>query len=268
MEWGPRIIRIATYNVKNLFLHGEGEHHPDKPKQELRPLLRMVAHVNADVLALQEVGSPATLDAFNAGLAEPYAHLGCLPGNSDRSIHLAVLSRFPVQLTSHAAEPLPLPGVKLQRDLLRATCRMPGGPELALFVLHLKSQTSHSAQITQYNAEEIRRAEVGGVVNIVKRFKAASPETMIVLLGDFNDRPHSDVFAPFAELALTDPQGELLRRRGQNPSTYWPKRGARFDRILLCPNARNLLDPFSPTIHSGKMGRTASDHYPVSLVLR
>ncbi len=250
---------------------GEG---PDKPGKELRPLCRMVNLLDADLLALQEVGSAATLRAFNALLKEPYAHSGCLVGNNNRSIHLAVLSRVPVQLTSHRAQVLTDPAgevlmhqgqpLRLQRDLLLVRTALPDRTPLALFVLHLKSRTSPGADL-ELSADDIRAAEARAVAALVAAHQQRHADDLILLAGDFNDTVYSDALEPLRH--WWDPHGEQLRARGRNPSTYWPKRRARFDRILLCSRSAARLDAASPTIHSGHMARTASDHYPVSLEL-
>ena len=151
-------VLIATYNLKNLFLNGEGV---TKPVAEVRPLRRMLEQVNADVLLLQEVGSLASLRALNEGLPQAYAYADLVMGNSDRSIHLGVLSRYPVQLVSHrdaalldeqgaplhefaneaAASRGVLTPLTFSRDLLRVDVLQYALP-LSIFVVHLKSRTN------------------------------------------------------------------------------------------------------------------------------
>lgn len=269
-QLGECAIRIASYNVRNLFLCGEG---PAKPQAELRPLYRMVTQVDADLLALQEVGSLDTLRMFNDRLAAPYPHLACVNGNSDRSIHLAVLSRLPVTATSHAHLPLQdisgaewSPAVYLQRDLLRVRVTQPDGRRLVLFNVHLKSRAEKVD--SPLSAADIRAAEVRLLVHLVRQYQQQHEADLIVVAGDFNDVPRSEALAPLTDLPLLDPQGDVLRRMGRNPSTYWPKRRTRFDRILVTPQTYERVVPDSPTIHISHMARAASDHYPVSLVLR
>lgn len=266
--------------MKNLFLQGEG---PLKPQHEMRPLCRMVAQVNADILALQEVGSLASLEDFNQRLASPYPYLGCLPGNSTRSIHLAVMSRTPVVLTNHLHTPLTDPQgtmlsvntnpehaetaepLRMQRNVLQVRTTLSAGVPLSLFVVHLKSRTNGIDP--EFSADEIRAAEARRVQQIVQQHMLAQQQDLVVVAGDFNDIAGSDVLAGIASLPLTDPQGEMLAAAGRNAATYWPRRRMRFDRILLCAGARQRLLADSPTIHNSQMARTASDHYPVSLVL-
>ena len=99
-------FRICTYNVENLFLADEG---PLKPHKAVRPLLRMIEQVGADLVVLQEVGSKTSLELLNSWLPNPYEFVDLMEGNSNRSIHLGVLSRVPIELTSHR-------DLKLQAD--------------------------------------------------------------------------------------------------------------------------------------------------------
>lgn len=274
-------VRISTYNLKNLFLCGEG---PPKPQSEVRPLLRMFTQVDADLCMLQEVGSLASLQALNAGLVQPYPFAALLPGNSDRSIHLAVLSRMPVRLSSHrekvlldvagnalleyATEPAAiakqLTPLRFSRDLLRVDVAGLEAP-LSLFGVHLKSRTNRPWRALA--ADVIRTAECAMLCRLIEQFQQAHPHTLVGLCGDFNDRLSSDALAPLAGLEMSDPLGQVLQQSGHNPSTYWPKRRMRIDHILLSREAAQRVVEGSPEIHANRMAQTASDHYPVSLVL-
>ena len=101
------LFRCCTYNVRNLFLlpgHLRTSTAPGKRRAELRALAQVIDSLDADLIALQEVGSRGALAALNNLLRAPFAHSGLRPGNSDRGIELAVLSRWPLQLTSHAGQ--------------------------------------------------------------------------------------------------------------------------------------------------------------------
>ena len=272
-------IRLCTYNVNNLFLKGEGAL---KPHAQTRALVRMLSVLDADVVCLQEVGSMASLLALNEGLDHPYPFSYLLEGNSNRSIHLATLSRVPCQVTSHrqiplqdeAGHALKLAGSETQaragqlqvaamtRDLIRIDLE---GLALSVFHVHLKSRLNQPWQVC--DAATIRRAEVALVVDQVQRFQSRESQQGVVLAGDFNDRPSSDELAGLQALGFTDVHGELLARRGRNPSTYWPKRNSRFDRLLLNDVALARYAPDSVALHATQMARQASDHYPVTLDL-
>ena len=278
---GELAVRIATYNLKNLFLVGEG---PAKPGGELRPLMRMIAQVDADVLVVQEVGSHASLAALNTRLEQPYEHIGLQPGNSERSIHVGVLSKFALQLKSHrdlqlqdeqgdalleyaseaAAARGELSPLKFARDLLRIDVAGLKHP-LSIFAVHLKSRTNRPWRALA--AETVRAAECRKLVEVFNDYRYAHPDAMLALCGDMNDRLTGDALSPLQTLALHDPVGDILRRSGRNPSTYWPKRRMRIDHILLCELAAPYIDTDSPQIHANRMAQTASDHFPVSVDL-
>ena len=273
-------VRLATYNVRDLFLRHEG---PAKPGTELRPLLRMVAQVDADVLVMQEVGSLASLTELNQRLAQPYVHLGLVEGNSDRSIHIGVLSRLPVRLHSFSDVVLKdeqgaqLEGYRHERDAVRDVCApllvqrnflridvLGLADDLTLYGVHLKSRGQSAWQAI--DSELIRAAEVRALAGLLQD-AVRDGKALLAVLGDFNDYPGSASMRPLSKLGLADPQGVTAARLGRNPSTFWARRGMRFDRILLSRAAQRRLVASSPTIHSNRMAQTASDHYPVSLAL-
>ena len=127
---------------------------------------------------LQEVGSATALNELNERLKRPFSFAEVLPGNSDRDIHLAILSQSPFQLTSHREQTLsdesgqPLyefdsevaadndaaSVLKLQRDLMLAEVGPGGDPPLAVFNVHLKSKTNREWRLL--GADVVRSARV------------------------------------------------------------------------------------------------------------
>lgn len=273
-------IRIATYNVENLFADGEEA----KPRAARRALARMINLLDADFLMLQEVGSVEVLEQLNAELASPYGFVGLIPGNSTRSIHLGVLSRYVTDLTSHRETPLydregeilrvytsesdALAGHKrearMQRDVLLARFRV-GVVHVAVFGVHLKS--FHTPLWMDLGTDVLREAEARCVTRLICDYRDDHPEDCVVLLGDFNDTASSDALAPIQQLDFIDPHKRWFQSLGRNPSTYWPRRRSRIDRIYLSPETADWVAEGSQTIHAGEMAKQASDHYPVSVVL-
>lgn len=269
-------LRVATYNVQNLFLAGEGE--PAKTPRALTHLARTIARTKADILCLQEVGSLTSLELLNARLKVPYPEIGLLPSNSNRSIHLGFLSRWPMELRSHRDLPLTdiagrplleyrsaaeaqaqtaLP-LQIQRDFLQATVMCSAGP-LEILNVHLKSRTSRDWALLGSNA--VRLAEAQALSALVQQIVHTSPTSRLVVAGDFNDTWHSDALTPIRELDLLDPLGQQLRTAGRNPSTYWPKRRNRIDFLLLAPSLSNHVGEAEIAVH--EQAKIASDHYPV-----
>lgn len=289
-------MRICTYNVRNLFLddaaNANAEVEPvardpyyTKSPAEFRSLVKTIGRVNADVLCLQEVSSLASLEKLNAELERPLPHVGFLPGNSNRGIQLAILSRYPLRLRSHAQLELtdaaggPLAEydseadaaaertvpLRFQRDLLLG--EIDAGPlgQLAIFNTHLKSKTNRPWRLLA--ADTIRIAECQAISAIVENYLERHPNRATLLLGDFNDTRNSESLAHLFAMPFTDPLDDQLRRTGRNPSTYWPKRRMRIDHILVSPAAQAFVRKDSARIHSSRQAQKASDHYPVSLDL-
>src|SRR5437868_9062797 len=93
----PPRFRVATYNLENYIDQPAGTR-PLKPaaaKAKIRECLRAL---NADVVALQEMGSTNALAELRASLKSEglaYPHWEYASG-ADTNIHVAVLSRFPI----------------------------------------------------------------------------------------------------------------------------------------------------------------------------
>lgn len=279
------MLRCATYNVRNLFLETcHGGRSPRKRPAELRALVRTVNNLAADVLVLQEVGPLQALMALNGRLADPYPCAGRLDGNSDRGIGVAVLSRFPLSLTSHAKELLRavdgavlqdfasaadaqagiLVPQKLQRDLLQCELTVADQP-LAVFSIHLKSPINPAWR--RLTAESLRHAECLRVAQLLEAYQRARPDVPVLLLGDFNDLWESGAMAPLRAVGMRNLLAEQRRQDDDPPVTYWPRRGAAIDLVLASPLASLLVVPGSVQVHVSRHAQRASDHYPVSVDL-
>ncbi|MEM1230316.1 MAG: endonuclease/exonuclease/phosphatase family protein [Pseudomonadota bacterium] len=267
-------MRIATYNVRDLFVAGDeglGRGIP-KPVVACKAVARVLDLMDAHVVALQEVGSQAALEMLNALLRQPYEHVHCVPGNSDRGIHLAYLSRHPLRLSSHRTLPLgtspPLSELALQRDLLLARIAI-GDAALTLANVHLKSKaTPASAPPALLDADSLRAAELTLVLKVLGPQQDSTVPA--VLLGDFNDLPSSDALNALRQSRWVDALQRdrwLMEGSGRLPGTFWPRRRARLDRILLNGAAAALLRPGSTQTHASTLAQRGSDHYPVSAVL-
>jgi endonuclease/exonuclease/phosphatase family metal-dependent hydrolase len=280
-------VRVATYNVRNLFTAAEAELRGLEPRSEaeLKALAGTVRVVGADVLLLQEVGSLEALEDLNGRLDNPYPFADVLPTNSARGIHLAVLSREPFELASHREvllqdeEGAPLfeydseadavadraQPLRFQRDLMLAEIDLGMDEPLAVFNVHLKSKTNRPWRALA--ADVVRSAESRAMARIVADHLQTHPDRVVLLAGDFNDTRRSEALSPIFELPIVDPLGATLAATNRNPSTYWPKRRMRLDFVLCAERAGHLVQPGTAKIHRSERARRASDHYPVSLDL-
>lgn len=211
---------LATYNVLDLFDAPEvlTRAHLDA---KLTHLASVLAQANADVVALQEVGSAQVVRELIArlpqlGYGEPVV------GTADaRGIRCAVVSRLPVLASRvHTAEALPFPifvagdpqpfGVRipLRRGIVGA--RIDAGPlgPIDVLVAHFKSNrplplrdpggevtpvTSRDFAEAQLRTLVWRGAEALFVRGLVDDLVAESPSGHVLVAGDLNDHPDSTV---------------------------------------------------------------------------
>src|SRR5438128_2066726 len=94
-------IRVASYNVYNLF--GEGAEKP-KAEEELEALAEMIRQLDADVISFAEVDGIETLKELfqkrvNPSLDEndKYDAYICIPANDRRGINVAFATRLSVR---------------------------------------------------------------------------------------------------------------------------------------------------------------------------
>ena len=93
---------VASYNVEN-YLDVAAGTRKVKPPEAKAKLREMIRALNADVLALQEMGGTNALLELRASLRKEgldYPHWEHVSG-ADTNIHVAVLSRFPFGANRH-----------------------------------------------------------------------------------------------------------------------------------------------------------------------
>lgn len=279
----PRPVRFATYNVRMLCLEGPSRgRRPRKTDDSWRAVAAMIDATQADVLALQEVGSVEALDRLQSLLRQPFPQATFCPSNSSLGIHLAVLSRFTFAVSSHretvlwdelgnpledyatreASRDARLEPLRFQRDFPRVSVDVGGGVEL--FVAHLKSLRSYAWM--RHTAGSVRNAEARAAARLLKRHL----HKPCLVMGDFNAAPHDPTLQPLVGAPeLWDPVASELEADGTLIPSY--RCGAHTNRIdfaLLGPLAKQRYVAGSARIHRGAEAELASDHYPLSVDLR
>jgi endonuclease/exonuclease/phosphatase family metal-dependent hydrolase len=238
-------LSLATFNVKDLFdATDEASRLPLDAK--LAALARVLETANADVVALQEVGSASVVKLLGSrapslGYGEP------VMGTVDaRGIGCALLSRVPLLASQvHTSPALPYPGfvegdpppfgtrIPLRRGIVHA--RVDGGSRgpVDVFVAHFKS--NRALPLKDVRGEAIlpkagrefaeghlrsatwRAAEALFVRGLVDDVCAEDPARHVVVTGDLNDHPASQVVrvvaggGDHALLACTDAVPEAAR---------------------------------------------------------
>ncbi len=232
----PGAIRLATYNVENLFdevddptLTGDQDDLPmAKPAPQREAIAAAIRAVDADVIALEEIESIDALvwfrDLYLSDMG--YEYVESIDAGDDRGIENGVLSRFPIsnprvwvgmdlggvhpdtygdrgQANWMAGQPL-----KFRRTPLCVDLTIPAGTnlggvaadqpfEFTLFAIHHKSGGGSGYW---------REAEARKIVELVSEIGTAHPDRPLAIVGDFNSVPTDKVLAIYKAAGLIDTQ--------------------------------------------------------------
>jgi endonuclease/exonuclease/phosphatase family metal-dependent hydrolase len=181
------VFRVGTYNMENYLLEAVGTRvvKPPEARAKVRESLRAL---NADVVALQEVGGTnALLELRRALRAEglDYPHWELVTG-WDTNIQVAVLSQFPiVARRPHTNDSFLLLGrrFRVSRGFLEVDIRINPRYAFTLFTTHLKSRRV----VPEADEAELREQEALLLRQKIDARLAADPDANIIVLGDFND---------------------------------------------------------------------------------
>ena len=263
-------VRIATYNLLNLFDGEDDPYHDDegtrtKPRDAIEKVAATIRKIDADVLAVQEVENRFYLDRVVRALLPDmgYREVVLFEGNDRRGIDVAILSRFPVgPVTSYRHLRFPDGnGVEMsfRRDLLRARIEPPGGEPFEVFVVHLKSKGGGVEA-----SLPIRMGEAGQLRKVLDSVLARDAGARFVVCGDFNDTIDSEPMrtilgtGPAALRHLIDDLPEA-ERISFNKAPY----RSMIDFILASPAMARCYRKGSAHILPGTVEDSGSDHNPV-----
>jgi endonuclease/exonuclease/phosphatase family metal-dependent hydrolase len=212
---------VATFNVMNL-LEPRDELERGRLGAKVDAIARTLLECDADVVALQEIGSSGLARALvaalpGAGYGKPFV------GTADaRGIRCALLSRLPVvDAREHTADALPFPTfgtedpppfgtrIPLRRGVVHALVEAPQVGRVHVLSAHFKSRVGVPlrdvgraelpAKTTRERSEALVRslvwrcAEALHVRGVIDEVLARTPEAHVVLAGDLNDVPESPV---------------------------------------------------------------------------
>jgi len=274
-------VRVATFNVRNYLVQDrrvEGRwltNYP-KPEKEKEAVQRAIMEMDADILALQEMGPPPFLlelqkDLREKGLDYPYA---VILEAEDQDRHLAVLSKIEPE-TVHRHIDLDFPygeeRIRIKRGLLEVV--FPADSDSAkswsLFVLHLKSRWSQFDW--DPGSSSRREKEARAARNrILERYPEG--EGLYLIAGDLNAHRNS---APVRRLKsrgsvqISRPV-ESFDSRGEK-WTYFYQKEDRYERVDFLLTSSELT-PFvvggEGVVFDPLYLKEGSDHRPVWLDLR
>ncbi|MEM1329999.1 MAG: endonuclease/exonuclease/phosphatase family protein [Planctomycetota bacterium] len=293
----PATIRVATYNVENLFddqddptLSGRSEDIDDeKPLAELEALAETIRRVDADILALQEIESERALrwfmEAHLQGMG--YDHIASPDAGDGRGIEQAVISRFPITGTKqwvkeplggvhpakygnrenwYAGEPITMHRSPLMVDLSVPATAWGGQTtdasyELTVIVVHHKSGR-HSGYWREKEA-----------TGLLERIADLPADQNVLIMGDFNARSSEATIATYLSAGFTDLFGDA---DNADPQVQTHAGIGRIDYVLFNEAAAAEVLPASRFVlgtnayadwqdwrYDPAPPGYASDHYPV-----
>lgn len=292
-------VRIATYNVANLFddkddpkLGGQYEDmNSVKSKAELDGVAAAIHAIDADVLVMEELESQDVLTWFRDTYLSDMGYTSAISidAGDPRGIEQGVLSRFPVVEPTVWLQ-MPLKGthpkgaddapegtpIVFHRSPFRVDVIVPAGARgnprdysFTVFTVHAKSGR---------NSAYWREAEAAGTVSLIQTAMSDDPGRNVVVMGDFNAVQSDASFRAFVGSGLID---LFADRRPEDPATTTHESGRSIDHILV--NAAMMPEVIrdsrfvfgTPARPKGVDYRTypapkgyASDHYPVVVDIR
>jgi len=320
-------VRLAAYNLQNLFDHVDdpslsGEWEDLKlsvSDDRAKALAEVIRRLDADILCLEEIESREALtwfrDTYLKGMG--YNHIESIDAGYYRGVEQSVLSRFPIASPrvfvgtvldssdgagkaaggesstakddakddAKGATPVIDDPTKFQRSPLAFDVQLPGGYVLSAFVIH------HKAGGEKFNGH--RMAEAKKIIEFVQQRLAKDPSANIVVVGDFNATPMSDVRRMYKDAGLqnaydfrsADDQAAGRDRsapEAQKQQLYdrytTHESGRAIDYIMLSDGFASEIVPGSffvlSSLHPGDSydwrkdtppSGYASDHYPIAL---
>ena len=275
-------LTVATYNIENYTLADrqvDGVHRKEypKPEDEKAALRVVIRRMNADVLALQEVGGAAFLtelqrDLKREGTDYPYAV--AMDAGDDKDRMTAVLSKRPlVAVTKHADLAFKyFDGIrKVKRGLLevRVAGDGAGAGDLTFFVVHLKSR--YTERTDDPNGALQRAGEAVAVRDRVLKVFPEPATARFLILGDFNDNRTSRPLRAMLVrgdsvistwLPAADARGEVWSHFFRKEDSY-----SRVDHVLVSPGLWPRVRGAVGRIEDGVGVDKASDHRPVVVVI-
>jgi endonuclease/exonuclease/phosphatase family metal-dependent hydrolase len=277
----PLTFTVASYNIEN-YLHIQTGSRPPKSEPSKAAVRQTIHTLNADVLALQEIGTTNALLELRASLAAEgllYSHWEHVSG-FDTNIHLAVLSRYPIiARRHHTNESFLLYGRRfhVRRAFVEIDIRVHERYQFSLINAHLKSRLQSGLA----NQADLREQEALRLRRIIDTRLAADPHLNLVVLGDLNDHPDSPPLRiirgrgsrqGLVDTRPAEPNGDdqpapnpRLAPRRITWTSYYSREDSysRVDYIFLSPGMAREWDPTGTFVLAMPNWGVASDHRPV-----
>jgi endonuclease/exonuclease/phosphatase family metal-dependent hydrolase len=276
-------LTVATYNLE-FYVDRTTLGTPAKSDQGREIVRQAIRAMNADVIALQEVGRTNALLELRASLKKEgldYPYWEYVKG-WDSNLHLAFLSKLPIRAARHhTRESFLHQGRRFH--VLRGFGEIEVEFEkrrITFLTAHLKSKR----QTAEADQEELRVEEAMLLREKIDEHLKRNANAELVILGDFNDGIGTRTYATL----IGRGRGRLIdtrpnERNGDslpNPNPrYEPRRiswthyyakeeiYSRVDMVLLSPALRERYRPEGSYVLAMKDWGAGSDHRPVCVRL-
>ncbi|MGA0848611.1 MAG: endonuclease/exonuclease/phosphatase family protein [Chthoniobacterales bacterium] len=270
-------VVFAAWNLRNYMLRpvkSEGGRitTPAKAAESIAAVVETLREIRPDILGLCEMGTRKDLADLQrrlkkAGLDLP--HKTWVDG-PDKERHLALLSRFPLEVQHDTRTTFRLGGLpqRVRRGILDVTARARPDFPLRILGVHLKS----ARVVPEYDQAAFRRAESLILRQRVESILTEAPDTPLLVFGDFNDTKNSPVVKGVAGragtrksltvLPLADRLGDQWTYRWDESDEY-----SRIDFVMVNQPLRRLVRRGGTRVHRDKDWFTASDHRPLVVTI-
>jgi endonuclease/exonuclease/phosphatase family metal-dependent hydrolase len=265
---------VASFNVNNYRLEASSNRKARSEAARFR-VAEAISFSRPDIVGLQEMGSPAALNALRSELARlgvEYPFTAFLD-IENQEIQCALLSRFPIleDLSKDSPEFL-LYGRELRvlRGVMELEIEISPGYHLRLINVHLKSRLP-----TWYADEsDYRLAEAQVLRERIDQLLVADPKMKLVVVGDLNDSPDSRVLRTVRGKGRTrlidsrpceknvSVENEQALTSGVSWTHHFVRRDGyfRYDYVLISPGLRRDWRSDRSHIPRYPFWQVASDH--------
>jgi endonuclease/exonuclease/phosphatase family metal-dependent hydrolase len=273
----PEKFVFAAWNLRNYLLRPVKTESgrtatPAKTPESVAAVVATLVKIRPDIVGLCEMGTQTDLVDLQrrlkgAGLSLP--HKAWVDG-SDNDRHLALLSRFPLEVRHDTRTVFRLGGVpqRVRRGILDCSVQVRPDFPLRILGVHLKS----ARVVPEYDQAAFRRAESLLLRARVEDILAQKPDAPLLVFGDFNDTKNSPVVKGVAGrtgtqqsltiLPLADHLGDQWTYRWDDSDEY-----SRIDFVMVNRPLRRLVLRDGTRIHRDKNWYEASDHRPLIVTM-
>lgn len=205
-----------------------------------RMIARVIQDVNADILGVVEAEDRVALCRFNDQLLKPlgssYKNIMLIDGNDDRGIDVGLMTKSGYEIESIVSHVDDMDNGErvFSRDCPEFTVCANNAEKILILINHFKSKGFGS----QAKSNARRKAQARRVREIYEQRKVQG-NSLIAVLGDFNDTPESDPLQPLLgeESDLRDIFTHPLFKADQRSGTYGNgAKSNKIDYLLLSPD--------------------------------